>query len=310
MPPINWPDGKRFAFTVFDDTDNATISNVGPVYELLAEKGFRTTKSCWPIRPSGDGKCIGDTCEDEAYLAWLKQLQAQGFEIGYHLASYGTSRRDDVIRSLDFFRECFGHYPHTAANHTGCDDSMYWGSSRLGGARQLVYNLLTRFRQHKRFRGNVQGDPLYWGDLCQQRVAYFRNFTFPPINTLECCPFMPYHDEQRPLVNHWFASADGHDVDHYVQCISEKNQDALEQAGGACIMYTHFASGFFRDGKLHGEFERLMTRLAAKGGWFVPVHTLLDYLREQNPDRRITSRQRAALEWQWLWGKIRMGGTT
>ena len=30
-----WPEGKRFAFTVVDDTDAATVENVGAVYDFL-----------------------------------------------------------------------------------------------------------------------------------------------------------------------------------------------------------------------------------------------------------------------------------
>ena len=37
--PMLWPDGKRFAFTVFDDTDRATLDNVREVYALLADLG-------------------------------------------------------------------------------------------------------------------------------------------------------------------------------------------------------------------------------------------------------------------------------
>ena len=37
---IDWPDGKDFAFTIFDDTDLATLENVPPVYELLGGLGF------------------------------------------------------------------------------------------------------------------------------------------------------------------------------------------------------------------------------------------------------------------------------
>ena len=49
-PKITWPDGKAFAFTIFDDTDFATVEKVGPVYSLLADCGLRTTKSCWVVR--------------------------------------------------------------------------------------------------------------------------------------------------------------------------------------------------------------------------------------------------------------------
>ena len=56
---ITWPGGKSFAFTVFDDTDRATVENVGPVYRFLAELGFLTTKSVWPIRGNRSPMVVG-----------------------------------------------------------------------------------------------------------------------------------------------------------------------------------------------------------------------------------------------------------
>lgn len=38
---LPFPDGKRFVFTIIDDTDVATLSNVKPVYDLLHECGLR-----------------------------------------------------------------------------------------------------------------------------------------------------------------------------------------------------------------------------------------------------------------------------
>ena len=61
---LQLPEGKRFVFTIFDDTDSATLENVRGVYALLADLGFRTTKSCWVV--DGDrnqGKFPGDTCD-------------------------------------------------------------------------------------------------------------------------------------------------------------------------------------------------------------------------------------------------------
>ncbi|MEQ9322961.1 MAG: hypothetical protein RIF41_27595, partial [Polyangiaceae bacterium] len=83
-----WPDGKRFAFTVFDDTDRATLDNVREVYALLADLGMRTTKSVWPIKGSNEPTIPGTTCEDDAYRAWTLELQRPGFEIGYHNATF------------------------------------------------------------------------------------------------------------------------------------------------------------------------------------------------------------------------------
>jgi len=131
------------------------------------------------------------------------------------------------------------------------------------------------------------------------------------LNTLRACPWIPYHDPDRPFVNAWFASSEGPNLHAFLRMLSEANQDRLEAEGGACIMYTHFASGFHVDGRLDPTFRRLMTRLAAKPGWFVPVATLLDHLRLRSPGSgTITARQRGRLERAWLRHKIALGGTT
>ena len=38
-------------------------------------------------------------------------------------------------------------------------------------------------------------------------------------------------------------------VNIFNKCLSNKNQDRLENEGGACIMYTHFADGFCKNRK-------------------------------------------------------------
>ncbi len=74
---IKWPDGKDFAFSVFDDTDNITLENVPPVYSFLNEHGFKTTKSVWPLKNEGIPLEGGLTCEDKAYLEWVKKQLLQ-----------------------------------------------------------------------------------------------------------------------------------------------------------------------------------------------------------------------------------------
>jgi hypothetical protein len=60
---ITWPEGKRFAFTVFDDTDGMTMLNGPPIYDFLADLGFLTTKSVWPIQVKGASpQMVGATC--------------------------------------------------------------------------------------------------------------------------------------------------------------------------------------------------------------------------------------------------------
>lgn len=309
VPQISWPQGKRLAFTVFDDTDLATRDNVRPVYEFLEDLGLRTTKSVWPIAGSDRPLLGGQTCDDGPYRQWLLELQAAGFEIALHNATYHTSGRDQTIRGIERFREIFGHYPTSLANHTSNAEGIYWGEGRVSGLNLAAYTLLTRFQRRGRFRGHRQGDPLFWGDVCREKIKYVRNFVYREINTLGACPYMPYHDPQRPYVNYWFASSEGGSVDAFLRTISEANQDRLEREGGASIMYTHFAKDFYDGKRLDPEFRRLMSRIAAKDGWFVPVSTLLDHILSRRPAHVLTPSQRARAERKWLFHKLRVGTT-
>ena len=82
IPKIDWPGGKDFAFTIFDDPDQDTVENLETVYPFLCDLGFRTTKAVWPIQ--GDSK-KATTCENERYLELVLGLcKEQGFEIGLH----------------------------------------------------------------------------------------------------------------------------------------------------------------------------------------------------------------------------------
>jgi hypothetical protein len=293
---------------VYDDTDRATLENVSEAYSLLTDLGFRTTKTCWPLRgKSGAGKGPGQTCEDDDYCQWLLSLQAKGYEIGWHGATWHSSLRADTIRGLERFKAIFGHDPTCAANHTGLAESMYWAEKRLTGINVLFYNLLTRMHNRGCFNGETPGDRYYWGDICRERIKYFRNFVFQEVNTLKACPLMPYHDPRRPLVQNWFAASNGVDCRRFIQCISEKNQDRLEAEGGACILYTHFAFGFMSNGRLDERFRMLLERLAKKGGWFVPVGALLDHLAAARGELSISDSQRASLERRWLLEKIVVG---
>jgi hypothetical protein len=309
---INWPDGKQFAFTVFDDTDHATMQNVPQIYQFLHQLGMITTKSVWPIKGEHVPKIGGATCEDADYLRWVCGLKQQGFEIALHNAMYHTSKREQVIAGIEQFNEYFGEYPKIHVNHTGCDDSIYWGDARLSGMNKLFYNLLTRFRNRGKYGGSVESSELFWGDICKQHIKYVRNFVFSDINTLKMCPNMPYYDKERPFVNNWFASSEGPNCRAFCQTISEINQDRLEEEGGACVMYTHFgAADFYESEQLNSDFKRLMQRLSSKNGWFVPVSTLLDYIQHERGNHVISAQERHRLERKWLLEKVfKTRGTT
>lgn len=306
---IAWPEGKRFALTVFDDTDLATLENVQPVYDFLDRLGMKTTKSVWPVAGSCRAVLGGATCEDLPYRQWLLDLRSRGFEIALHNATYHTSTREETIRAIELFEQIFGHSPQSLANHTSNAEGIYWGDSRVTGLNAAAYVLLTRFRRYRQFRGHRPGDPLFWGDVCRQKIKYVRNFVFGGINTLAACPWMPYHDPIRPYVNYWFASSEGGTVDSFVRTIGEDNQDRLEAEGGASILYTHFAKGFYQDGRLEPRFHRLMERLAGKNGWFVPVTTLLDHILAQRGPCELDHQTRSRLERKWLLHKVCVGTT-
>jgi len=307
MTEIKFPHGENFAFTIFDDTDFSTLENTRPVYDFLEECGFRTTKSVWPIRGTNTPLYGGATCEDNEYRNWLLALKTTGFEIEYHMATYHSSPREETINGLNRFKHLFGASPKVMANHSKCRENIYWGDARLSGLNKLVYNCATGFKYHNKYRGHIENDPYFWGDICQKEIKYCRNFVFGDINTLNACPQMPYHDNERPYVNFWFSSSEGGNCDKFVSCINESAQDRLEREGGVCIMYTHFAAGFFENGKLNERFVQLMKRLSRKKGWFAPVSEVLDFLKEKNGGHVITDSERNKLERRWLKHKFRIG---
>jgi hypothetical protein len=306
LTPIGWPQGKAFAFSIVDDTDGSTMENVPPVYALLAEHGILTTKSVWPL--GGDVR-DGLACDDARYRTWALGLQEQGFEIALHNVSSRTSPRARTIAGLERFREIFGAYPSVHVNHHICGENIYWGPDRVSGVHRTIYEALNR-RNGLSFEGHVESSPLFWGDECRSKVKYVRNFVHGDINTRRYCPSMPYHDPRRPYVNYWFASTEGPDVATFCAKLSDANIDRLAAEGGACIMYTHFASGFASGGRLDPRFVRVVRRLSALNGWFVPVTTLLDHLRKQPGQHTLTDRERGRIERRWLAHKVRVRGTT
>lgn len=302
-----FPDNKRFAFTIFDDTDRSTVENVAPVYRFLAELGMRTTKSVW-VLPNVPGAVMGGAnLHDAEYLRWVQKLD--GFEIALHNVRNGDAPRDVVERGFREFEDLLGFKPRIHVNHLSNRDNIYWGPARFSyRLPRAFYNVATRSRYKNAYQGHLASSEYFWGDICKERIDYVRNFVLPEINLDRVNPSMPYRTTAHPFVNFWFSSCEGGSLKTFCETLSEANQDRLEAEGGVCIMYTHFASGFWADGKLHPRFERLMRRLAGKNGWFVPVSTLLDYLRmKRNPSGAIPAGELAGLEYRWVAYKARVG---
>lgn len=304
MTSVAWPNGKAFAFTVFDDPEGSSEDARKFLYPVLAEFGFRTTKGVWPVGPLREPNCPGETCAGKEYLEDAQRLQEAGFEIGYHNAAPHSSTRAEVIESLEAFRRYFGKYPSAMANHFNAD-ALYWGPARMTSRlRKWIYNAASLGKNSNCFSGHVEGTPNYWADISRERIRYCRNLVYREINTLAACPYTPYHDPVRPGVPFWYSSSEGPDCPSFLKMVAEKNQDKLEEQGGLCIMYTHFGKGFVADQKLDPRFRELMYRLSRKNGWFAPVSTILDYIREKRGDYVINSVQLSELEWKWLGQKV------
>lgn len=295
-----FPDNKKFAFSILDDTDLSTVENVGPVYRLLQELGMYTTKTVWSLASSPGARISGASLQDPQYCDFVQKLKAQGFEIGLHNVRNTDATRPEIELGLEEFRRLIGQYPRVHANHCTNRDNVYWGAGRFSTTASYLYRMAARVTRSRSFEGHVESSQHFWGDLCKKRIDYVRNLVFREINTQRINPSMPYHDPAKPLVNAWFSSADGGDRNTFCKLLSESNQDQLEAEGGVCIVYTHFACGFCNNGRVDPRVEELLRQLAHKDGWFVPVSRLLDFLRDERGTVSIPAAEIAAMERRWF----------
>ena len=310
MRRLTFPDGKRFAFTIVDDTDVATVANVGPIYELLASLGMRTTKTVWPFRwPGEDSNFVSsETLEEPAYLAFVRKLAADGFEIASHGATMESSDRATTAAALARHEEVFGTIPRLYVNHSFNQENMYWGTARIDDP--ILKRLYGRINGAPPgyYQGHVPGSEWWWGDLCVAHHEYVRNMTFNSLNVLRTNPSMPYADPTRPLVRSWFSSADADDCREFIEVVTPKAVDQLEAEGGVCILSTHLGKRFVADGRVHPEVERILRDIARRPGWFVPASQVLDWLRSQQPKEtagRLSSDEWRRMQWRWAIDLVR-----
>ena len=298
---IEFPGGKRFAFTILDDTDVATVENVSPVYRLLEELGMRTTKTVWPLAcPEGSRNfASSQTLEDADYLAWVLDLHARGFEVTWHGATMETSDRARTTWGLERFRALFGAYPRIHVNHSLNRENLYWGPGRVDQA--LLKAVIQRAvpTPEGYFAGHDEASPFWWGDLCAAHVEYGRNLTFDEVNLARINPSMPYRDPARPLVRWWFSASDAEDRDAFAELLRPDRQERLERDGGWCIVATHLGKGFAHGGEVDRLVRRRLEMLAARDGWFVPVGTLLDHLRARRADAALPRDEWDRMQWRW-----------
>jgi hypothetical protein len=301
---FEFPHGKRFAFTIIDDTDVATVANVKPVYDLLHELGLGATKTVWPVGcPEGSPNfSSSQTLDDADYRAFAVDLQQRGFEVTWHGATMETSPRARTIAAFQQFHDIFGAYPRIHVNHAFNGENVYWGAGRLDS--RMLRAVLERFTgtRAEYYTGHVEDSPLWWGDLCAKHVVYGRNLTTNDINTARFNPTMPYRDSARPLIPWWFSASDAEGVEEFNELIHPRQQERLQSDGGFCIVATHFGKDFVRHGAVNPVTRARLEELSERPGWFPTTGQLLDWLRARREASPESAGFLPAPEWrrmQW-----------
>ena len=299
---LAFPAGARFAFTILDDTDVATVANVEPVYRLLETLGLRATKTVWPLACPEGSRDFGssETLADPAYREFVLDLGRRGFEIASHGATMESSDRERTSAALDRFTELFGGPPRVFANHAFNRENLYWGEDRVDDpAVRAIYR---RFLETPEgfYEGHRPGSAWYWGDLASERITYARNLTFSNLNLLRVNPSMPYRDPARPLIPYWFSTSDAEDADAFIQALHPRRLDRLEREGGICILSTHLGKRFTEAGSVVPAVRERLTDLARRPGWFPPVGVLLDWMRERGGGAALEPSEWRRMQWRWL----------
>lgn len=280
-----YPEGREFAFTILDDTDDSTVANTKPIYDLLFDLGLRTTKTVWPLDCQEGSRhyFAGSTLADPAYREFAHELRERGFELTWHAATMESSPRERTLRGLEAFREEFGHYPTLHANHGENRENIYWGPKRYRNPLLRLAHRSARGGARGAFSGDEESSPYFWGDLCRQHFRYVRGFTWREVNTLRKDPGLVYRLAWTPYVDCWFSTSDAADVHAFNRLVNRASIDRLRAERGVCILSTHLGKGFVRNGRVDPAVEDTLRHVASQPGWFVPVSTILDHFRAARP---------------------------
>jgi hypothetical protein len=305
--PVPWPQGRRFAFTILDDTDDATLENVAPVYTLLRECGLRTTKTAWPLAcPEGsENYFAADTLQRPEYLEFVRSLVRDGFELASHGATMESSPRARTLLGLRWLERELGSHPRLYANHGENRENLYWGAKRFQTPPLRWLLSLLKLGSQEAFSGEVEASEYYWGDVFREQFAYARNFTFAALDMSDVNPEMPYTLAATPCVKAWFSTTDAPDVDAFVDRVTREGLDRLEANGGVCIVSTHLGKGFAREGRVDPRVDEILRHVAGRSGWFVPVSELLDWLTAHGRGGRLGAFAQARLELRFLADQLR-----
>jgi len=306
---LEYPNGAEFAFTILDDTDDTTVANGRPVYDLLCNLGLRTTKTVWAFDTTPENRgpyFAGETLSSPEYHAWVHQLAADDFEIAFHNATMGSSLRQDTIRAIEIINNEFGQQLRLHCNHGQNRENLHWGADRYSSPLiQNVIKLYSKFHSYPKFEGNNPESPYYWSDVANDRLSYIRAFTFRRINGAKIPPGRPFRDTAKQSGPMFFNTTDASDVSVFNKFINKASIDKLREQKGWAVVSTHLGKGFYKNNTLDPVFERTMKYLATLPGWFVPVSQLLDFISVEVGSQEISAVERARMEFSHIIDRIK-----
>lgn len=298
---ITYPNGAKFAFTILDDTDDTTVENGRPVYELFKEAAMRTTKTVWAFDSKSENReayLVGDTLQSAEYLEWVHELSRDGFEIAFHNASMGSSRREDTIKALDFIEKEFGRSLRLHCNHGQNRENLYWGADRYSSCilNKAMHNL-SKNSAFPSFEGHQPESPYYWADIASERLSYMRAFSYRQLNGMQIVPGKPFKDPLKANTPLLFNTAEAPHVHAFNKLVNPGSLEKLCKQGGWAIVTTHIGKGFYANNKLNTEFKQTIKYLSEQPGWFVTASELLDYIRMKKGIDVISPMQRFRMEY-------------
>lgn len=305
---LSYPSGAEFAFTILDDTDDTTLANGQPVYNLLSDLGMCTTKTVWAFDTAPENRgpyFAGETLSSTEYLEWVRKLSKSGFEIAFHNATMGSSFRQDTVRALHLIEREIGQPVRLHCNHGQNRENLYWGADRYSSfLLKRTLGFLNEFRSHPVFEGNDPESPYYWSDVANERLSYVRAFAFKRLNGMQIPPGRPFRDPAKQLTPLFFNTADAPDIKSFNELVNPTTIDKLRKQKGWAIISTHLGKGFYWNSRLDPEFEATMNYLATLPGWFVPVSQLLDLIKKQTGSREISGFERSWMEYSHVFDRV------
>ena len=266
---------KKFYFTIVDDTDDSTLENTKPIYDLLYSKGILITKTVW-VYPPRDEYSKGDSLQNPEYLEFIKEISKKGYEIGIHNVGSGNYSRTEILNGLEEFRSKLGFYPKIHINHSYNPDSIYGGYKRFNWPfNPIVRKMYPQYAGV--FQGEIKNSDFFWGDKHKEIIQFNRNHECEGLNTAKFDKYMPYIDPRRnKYSNYWFSATFTPNQLIFNHLVTEKAIKKLEKENGVCILFTHLGY-FMKDGQIDPGFVKRINWLATNpNGKYLPVSQVLE----------------------------------